>query len=867
MPRNDPILRLHHVLEQQTFGNDELLDALVDTGRVKKHAPENLLYMPRDQALATAFGVSPHGGGPIGDYQDGIALQLEKLKLTRDGMDALSGNDQALDRMAGKVHRLGDTMTIGLVNGDLYTNTPLGANGDDIRKRTQYFNQNIDAYGHAHAGQIGALKSLSPLDRSYLTVTHSEGRIVTLLDYMHQSPHSLTKGGNADLQRTALGQAISNAHSSGRVTMSPGGIQVVENVLGAEAAASLRGPRGQQGVATLEMLVGDGSARTLVRQGGLLATGASAILTANRAKELAEQGNDTAAKSEVAHGIARGMGAWTGGAAMSMALGGTSGFLPAAAVMGEAVLVSKAFDKAVDHWDSHQIYNQTDRAGVNWKYDGKNWERQEAFATTRDDTESLKLAPGVKLTPVVADYETSMELSAKANATAIEYALAKAPKPRDPFDLPAAAGDQVGMDNPNWRRNPDTEAWERHSRLDARGINPSVDFPVETANAEQTRRLNQQSIERVEDNIANGREGLSQAYLEASAIQRARDYGVDVPSAVEYARAKPDRVQGSDGATYQQTHGGQWVGTHGPATGNMALELDVTQRLRQPSLERSQEQLAAIQALPSPSQEQRDRSDLLHRYQVAGINLNAQQHNMDAVELASKRTLAAAGVTGQTMQALKPDERGSYGYDSPIVHYQVSPNGVAREVAFTTSEELRQAKQELATPAQTPVTSLAGITVSGSGSPAEQEVASQNERGNQGPQLADTPEHPDHATYMRIHSWVSGTGNWDEEQSRNVSAALYKQQANDPLLKQVDHVTGSLGKDGAHNVFAVYAPYGMDKGPIFHAHVDGREVAQEPAQQNLQQAEDIKQSQERQQAQDLTRQQSEQQERGSRHKL
>ncbi|MGE8281266.1 MAG: hypothetical protein ACN6O2_12610, partial [Stenotrophomonas sp.] len=253
-------------------------------------------------------------------------MQLEKLKLTRDGMDALSGNDQALDRMAGKVHRLGDTMTIGLVNGDLYTNTPLGANGDDIRKRTQYFNQNIDAYGHAHAGQIGALKSLSPLDRSYLTVTHSEGRIVTLLGYMHQSPHSLTKGGNADSQRTALGQAISNAHSSGRVTMSPGGIQVVENVLGAEAAASLRGPRGQQGFATLEMLVGDGSARTLVRQGGLLATGASAILTANRAKELAEQGNDTVAKSEVAHGNASGMGAWTVGPAMSMALGGNSGF-------------------------------------------------------------------------------------------------------------------------------------------------------------------------------------------------------------------------------------------------------------------------------------------------------------------------------------------------------------------------------------------------------------------------------------------------------------------------------------------------------------------------------------------------------------
>lgn len=130
--------------------------------------------------------------------------------------------------------------------------------------------------------------------------------------------------------------------------------------------------------------------------------------------------------------------------------------------------------------------------------------------------------------------------------------------------------------------------------------------------------------------------------------------------------------------------------------------------------------------------------------------------------------------------------------------------------------------------------------------------------------LADNPAHPDHSTYQQIHSWVRGTGNWNDEETRNVSAALYKQQVDDPLLKRVDQVTGGLGKDGAQNVFAVYAPYGTGVAPMFHAHVDGREASQQPAQQNLQQAEVIKQDQVRQQALEQTQQQNQQQEQGPR---
>lgn len=128
------------------------------------------------------------------------------------------------------------------------------------------------------------------------------------------------------------------------------------------------------------------------------------------------------------------------------------------------------------------------------------------------------------------------------------------------------------------------------------------------------------------------------------------------------------------------------------------------------------------------------------------------------------------------------------------------------------------------------------------------------EAPDRAPLLADNPSNPDFGTFDRIHQWVRGTGQWDEEKGRNVAAALYKEQVADPLVQRVDKVTGARGRDGAENVFAVYAPFG-DKAPFFHAHVDGREVSQQPAQQNLEQAEQIK----LQQAQELQMQQTLQQ--------
>jgi hypothetical protein len=177
---------------------------------------------------------------------------------------------------------------------------------------------------------------------------------------------------------------------------------------------------------------------------------------------------------------------------------------------------------------------------------------------------------------------------------------------------------------------------------------------------------------------------------------------------------------------------------------------------------------------------------------------------------------------------------------------------------MTTAEELRQAKAELGQPVMAQAPTLGTVSVAAPGRDKEQETEPTREKGTPGQMLADNPAHPDHPAYQTIHSWVQGTGNWNDEESRNVTAALYKQQAEDPLVKRVDRVTGALGKDGAESVLAVYAPFG-DKLPFFHARVDGREAAQQPAEQSLVQAEQIKVEQVRQQQVEMTQQQTTQQ--------
>lgn len=74
MPNNSPLFQGHHGIEQQTLGHSRLLKALADAGRFEMDSGLNLINMPNDKVLAHALGVSPHSGGPIRDYRQGLGM-------------------------------------------------------------------------------------------------------------------------------------------------------------------------------------------------------------------------------------------------------------------------------------------------------------------------------------------------------------------------------------------------------------------------------------------------------------------------------------------------------------------------------------------------------------------------------------------------------------------------------------------------------------------------------------------------------------------------------------------------------------------------------------------------------------------------
>ncbi|WP_363797426.1 hypothetical protein ABU614_19750 [Lysobacter firmicutimachus] len=453
-----------------------------------------------------------------------------------------------------------------------------------------------------------------------------------------------------------------------------------------EGETSLRGPNGQRGFASAQLLIGEVPRNTLIRSGGLLASGVDVAASTRRVAELLEQDNPTAARSEATHAAARNLGGWVGGSAAAYAVG-TSGYVPAALVVADAMLMSKAFDKAVDLKENHDITHQTDRQGVAWEFNGRNWVREgliDRSADGRDNPVEGTLG---------ANYDKARELGSLANAKAVELALGKVPPPLDPFDIPAGPRDQTGLDNPNWRRDPATEQWQRQVKTGLAGANDRGVYEQQVATPERAMELNREAVARIQHNIGNGREAVAAAYLENYAAQHSSDF-VAVPAAVQSARPRPEEVLGSDGQLYRRSPDGEWAGAGRVAQGNLALELELTRSAREPSLQQLDARIAALDARPAPSEEQRRQNHLLHQYRVTADRTELTPEWQQAIGLAVQRTRDAHGIDGPGALQLQRSH-GAYGADSSIAHYQRDAQGVNRLVAVTSREDILQARQEV----------------------------------------------------------------------------------------------------------------------------------------------------------------------------
>lgn len=700
-----------------------------------------------------------------------------------------------------------------------------------------------------HAEQFKVLRSMGSVESEWAAIIHSDPRVARIIEEIQSNPRNLVAGpGERDaFAREVAGRmemrlAVSEAEQAGRLTLSDATtVRVRQTLLDdlpaigksregiydlAAASPSHYKPVSQRGFVSMEALLGEASTSQLIRSGGLLASGADAVITARRTSQLLEEGNGTAAQSELTHALARNGGGWIGGMATASVIG-TSSFVPAAIVAGDALLMSKAFDKGADLFDNRAVYRQTDKADVTWQFNGLNWQRQAVMDSAGDGSGN----PAER--SVGASYEKARELGAYAHVKAVELALGKAPPPQDPFSIPAREG-EGRLDNPNWHRDAQTEQWTRQVRIGVSGANDRGVYETQIASPERANELNREAVQRIENNIANGKAAIAASYLETRAATRASDFVPLVPEAVEQARAKSDALLGSDSQRYQRDNAGQWTHAGQTAQGNMALELELTRTIQQPSLEQFNQNIAALEARPLPSAAEMNQNELRHSYYAAGVALTPAWEQ--AIALATARTREAHGIVGPTMQELGPAVEGNAGASRPITHYQMGQDGVARAVATTSTQELQVAWNEVRarTAEQSPWPQPAQhVTVD-----TESQTVGQRRESLQ---LAN----PDRAIYSQIREGIAALdgerGRSFDESSERMSASLLV-LAKEQGLSHVDRVAlsnATVNHPAGHTVFLIQGE--LSQPPYSLASMHTERAVQTPVEESMQRYEQLNQ--------------------------
>ncbi|CAD0320103.1 hypothetical protein CFBP2533_15460 [Xanthomonas hortorum pv. pelargonii] len=600
MPANNVILQSHHVIEQSILQRHPLLVELVKNGLIDEHASANRLYLPVDGKLAEAIETSPHRGRTRSSYTEGVVETLDNLSETSEGTAALEGDPIALKRVSAQVSELQDTLKVALINGDVFTTTPdrftkIEANAQNYRTFADLKN-----YGIEHAEQLKALRSMSEVESEWAAITHSEHRISAVIGAAKDTSSNLVAAPGDPVVREIAGReefrlAIAHAEQAGRVTLSESNAALVQQVLDdtpttiSGAARSIRQvagtasppytPLSQRGFATAELLAGDLSAGQALRSAGLLATAADTVVTGQRATRFLGQDNPLAAQSELAHFAGRNFGGWAGGTAAAYALG-SAGAGPMVLIAADAYFMTKAGEKAAELLDNRAIYQQIDRDGTQWSFDGRAWAREGMADTTRDGLNNPTA------TPIVASYEKARELNYQATNAAAALALKDAPAPADPYRQPANPTDRPSLSTADWRRDASDGQWHRQVKTEISGANDRGNYLQETALPPRAAELDAQAQDVIARNIANSPGAIAARYELAHHRSGWAADGLPMSPAVLQALPDPDALTASNGQRYYRDIEGRWSTNGDTPDGNRVLELDTprarccSQRLR-----------------------------------------------------------------------------------------------------------------------------------------------------------------------------------------------------------------------------------------------------------------------------------------------
>ncbi len=428
---------------------------------------------------------------------------------------------------------------------------------------------------------------------------------------------------------------------------------------------------------------------------GVAASAYDAAKTGSRVDTLLAQDNPLAAQSELTHYAARGTGGWIGGAtagavATAVASGpGVAGFI---AIGGAAVAGAHVGEHVATVLDSRKIFKQTDRQGVHWESNGRQWVRQD-LGDLIDDGQNRPVKQAFS-----ADPEKAAELNYRASNAATELAMGKLQPPRNPYAQAAAENDPASLRRADWERDPQTGAWDR--KVVVGFEQPGVPMVRnDTASPERAAELDRASAQVVRDNIASGPAPMVARYELVYRSEGWERFG-EVPASIQSA-LRDDSLVASDGKLYQRTAQGQWQrdGEFVAAAGNLRQELDSTRAALQPQLAQHERQLAAIPTRQPPTLEDIERADLVATYRAHGIDPYQKPEQLEATLEAVRRTQQDYGVDPLTTSLhLRRNASGGFDIDSPIEHIGRDADGANRVHAVTSPLEVQMAMLDLRSP-------------------------------------------------------------------------------------------------------------------------------------------------------------------------
>ena len=168
----------HHIIPQGIANSDPVLQLLQNsidpsTGQpyFNVNDPLNIIPLPQSQGDAAQLGVSPHNGGPLASYQNGIKGFLSDLansdayQIATDPNSDPAAQAAAKTELSNEVSDFTDATGAGLANGDVYTNTPASSTGvDPNAENSEFFGTdpetgvpNWQNYGQDNAGEISQI--------------------------------------------------------------------------------------------------------------------------------------------------------------------------------------------------------------------------------------------------------------------------------------------------------------------------------------------------------------------------------------------------------------------------------------------------------------------------------------------------------------------------------------------------------------------------------------------------------------------------------------------------------------------------------------------------------------------------------------